>query len=204
MDKQASDDQPLKKSKLYKWLAVLPIIVVLILITAYIFSRLNHPVTAQVKATQWQASSTAYNIDLTPTPMVGSYVSFDYPRGLHLVSTALVSVPSVEDFTYYAKDISSWTLAIDIARTPTGVLTESSSYTLRKDNPQAYSESFTTVNGQSTTVMTDTTVVDGFSKVAYLTHGNLVATVSLIGNDAAGTQPLQITFAMVLNSWRWL
>src|ERR1017187_626277 len=122
MNEQVRNNQSPKKRKIYKWLIVLLLIVILIVAVVYIFSRLNRPVTAQVKATQGQASATAYNIDLTPTPAIGSYASFDYPKGLHLVSTALVSVPSVEDFNFYAKDISSWTLAIDIARTPTGLL----------------------------------------------------------------------------------
>jgi hypothetical protein len=204
MKRQTNPKQPRKKRKLYIRLVSGLVVLALILVIIHIFSRLNQPVTAPVKASQGQASATVYNIDLTPTPIAGPYASFNYPKGLRLVSKALISVPSVEDFTFYIKDVYSWTLAVDVAHTPTGTLSESSSYMLRKDNPSTYSESFITIKGQPISVMTDTTAVGSFSKVAYLTHGTLVATVSLIGNDTTGTQPLQTTLAMVLNSWQWL
>lgn len=166
--------------------------------------QLGQPETVAVNSVSDVGLQDDYNVNLTPKLTTGRYVSFNHPQGIKLISAALVSSSSVEDFTFYVKDVASWTLAVDVIRTPTGKLSESSSYMLRKNNPATYNESQATIHGQSVPVMTDTVVTSGFSKVAYLTHGNLVASVSLIGNDSSGTGPLESTFAMVLNSWNWL
>lgn len=190
----------------HRWLsASLVFFIIVVGIFFYFINKLSQPVNGQVQSQEQQSSSiTSYYINLTPKLQSGHYVSFEYPKGLHLVSTALISAPSVADFTYYVKDIYSWSLGIDIIKTPSGQLVQSSSYTLRKNNPNTYSLSIVNINGQQVNIMTDTSFVGGFSKVAYLTHGNLIGIVSLIGNDASGIKPLQTTFTMILNSWHWL
>ena len=85
---------------------------------------------------------------------------------------------------------------------PGGDLSNNSSFVLRKENPQTYSEATTIINSQSVIVMTNTSD-SGFSKVAFLTHGGLVATVALKGDDSNGAQPLATAFNMVLSSWHW-
>src|ERR1700722_2103253 len=99
---------PRKKRKLRKRLTILLIIALLIIGAFYVFSKLNQPTSAAVKTSQGQAVATDYNIDLTPTAANGSVASFNYPKGLRLVSTALSGPPSVEDFNFYFKDIGSW------------------------------------------------------------------------------------------------
>ncbi len=179
-------------------------VAIIALVLWYGLSALNRPVTAHVQIGQEKSSLTSYAIDLTPTPVAGHYVAFQYPRGLSLLSRSKVSVVSVEDFNFYVKDISSWTLAIDITETPTGNLSESSSYTLRKNKPEVYHEAQSLIHGRVIHIMSDTSDTNSFSKVAYATHGTLLATISLLGSDAKGAVPLQTTFDMVLNSWQWL
>ncbi len=185
---------------------IIALLIVLAIVTGgwRIVMELSQPTTVAVGSASDTSSQSSYRVDLTPKLTSGQHVSFNRPKDLKLISTALVSVPSVEDFTFYVKDTASWTLAVDISRTPTGNLSESSSYTLRKNNPATYSASTITAQGQTVQIMTDTSVASGFSNVAYLTHGTFVATISLIGNDNSGTGPLDATFAMVLNSWHWL
>jgi hypothetical protein len=203
MDDEIKTKKTRKKRKLYKRLIILFVVIVIVGAIAYELHKLSQPEMSQVSETQGAANSTDYDIDLTPTPETGAYASFDYPKGMHLISSATEGGGSVEDYDFYVKDISSWTLAIGVTKTPTGLLSESSAYVLRKDNPSTYAESQMLVNGQEVDVMTDTTMVGGFSKVAFLAHGVLVATVSLVGGDSSGNKPLQTTFDMVLNSWHW-
>ena len=146
---------------------------------------------------------TSITVSLVPTLGSDKYVSFDYPSGMSKQSSAVVVAPSVADFIFTARDIQSWLLAIDITSDPSGNLANNSGYTLRKNNPNEYHESQVMIHGVAIPVMTDTTA-PAFSQVAFLSHENWVATVSLIGDDADGAQPLQTSFNMVLNSWHWL
>lgn len=192
------------KKRLIILCAALLSVIAFIAIVSFIVSKLNQPVTNSVTASNGSASSTYYNINLAPVKITGSYVSFNSPKGLPLVSRSIISPISVEDFSFYTKDIYSWTLAIDIIRTPDGQLNQSSSYNLRKDHPEQYSEDVQSINGKQFDVMTDTNFNQGFSKVAYISNGSLIGIISLIGDDSAGTGPLATTFNMVLGSWQWL
>ena len=180
------------------------LIVIFLIIAAVIFAqKLTKPYSTAAKISQTSSTQLTYSIDLSPINHSDHYVTYNYPKGLHLKSSSLIGPTSVDDNLYFAKDIYSWQLAIDIASTPTGQINQTSSYQFRKDNPQEYKEKTEKINGQIVDVMTDSYFDNGFSKVAYLTHGDLVATVSLIGNDSSGSQPLVTTFNMVLNSWQW-
>lgn len=190
--------------KRYKLLAFFLFLIIVVLVASFFISRINRPVTNSVSASLGSIDSDYYNIDLSPVKYTGIYVSFDSPKGLPLTSRSLISSISVEDFTFYVKDVYSWTLAIDIIKASGGQLSQSSSYTLRKNNPAQYSESIQVFNGNHADVMTDKSFTQGFSKVAYLTRGGLIGIVSLIGDDTSGVTPLNTTFDMVLNSWQWL
>lgn len=168
-----------------------------------IYRQINQPAVATLTEGQAIKSQTpSYNIGLTPKLVSGKYVSFDYPTGLTSKPGQLAG-PIVEDFVFNARDIGYWTLAIEISKLSGGDLMNNSSYTLRKNMPPQYSESHVVAKGQSVDIMTDTTA-DGFNEVAFIIHNNLLATVALSGKDAVGTQPLQTTLNMVLNSLHWL
>lgn len=194
-----------KISKLKILLLILAAVIIALVVFAIIFLiKLDKPVSAKVQSTQESASGIlAYNINLTPVYQSGKYASFDYPKGLKLVSTTLGASSSLEDFTYYVKDIYSWTLAIDVGSYPDGVLSENSSYLFREENPHTYSKSSETIHGMPITIMTDNSFSGGFSKVAFIPYGNYIATISLMGNDTSGIGPLVTTFNMVLGSWHW-
>jgi hypothetical protein len=177
-------------------------IVVVIAGFLFVITQLNKPVQGAVSTSTAAVAKNAYSVSLTPAPYVNRYVSFTYPSGLTQRDSGPIQPPSVLDATFVARDVTSWVLAIDISTHPSSVATDASSYTLRKDNPAQYQQSQMIVNGKPVIIMTDTTT-SGFSRVAYLVHDGLLATVSLIGDDAVGTQPLQETFAMVLHSWQW-
>lgn len=182
--------------------ASLLLVIVIIVVIRLILSIINQPVTAPLVAGSSSKNQSAYQIDLTPKLKTGKYVSFDYPVGLN-VDPSQVTGPTLESFNFTAQDVESWTLAINISTTRFGQLTDSTAYTYRKNNPTIYSESHETLNSQLIDVMTDKQD-SGFSKVAFVLHGKQLATISLMGDDTTGTQPLQTTFAMVLNSLHWL
>ncbi|HEY1645782.1 MAG TPA: hypothetical protein VGF75_05435 [Candidatus Saccharimonadales bacterium] len=192
------------KRKLKKRYLIIPTILVLIIIAVIYFVQiLTKPVTASVSVSQKTVSSSLiYNIDLTPVLQSGQYASFDYPKGVRLYSSSLNDqANSLESYSYYVKDTYSWTLAIDVTLSTTG-LDGLSAYQIRTDNPE-YSAADQTINGQPVVIFTDNTFTTGFEKVAFFSRGNEVATVSLIGNDSSGLKPLITTFNMVLNSWIW-
>jgi hypothetical protein len=169
----------------------------------YAVMQLNQPVQGVIKVGPAKPGPDSFTVSLAPKTQTGRYASFSYPAGMTPRRPEPVRAPYVASYAYNARNVESWVLAVDIANNPTGTLSGNSSYNLRKNNPAQYLESQTIVNGQTVTVMTDITV-GSFSKVAYFTHGHLLATVSLLGNDASGTQPLQTSFDMALSSWHWL
>jgi len=190
------------KGKIFMTLVVLVIIIVIGLVV--VFDLLNGPRSVDLSSsTKSSSSALTYKIDLTPIRKSDSYVSFNYPKGMTLKTTDLVSQNSVDDYVFIAKDVYSWDLSIDISTVPEGQLSQSSSYKYRQENPAEYSQQTETVNGRSVVIMTDNNFGNGFSKVAYLVNGGQLATVSLLGDDSNGVGPLMTTFNMVLDSWQW-
>ena len=180
---------------------VLLLAVIAIICGSVVLSRLNQPVSGTIKMSDDKVQ-TGYSISFTPKKAVGKYVSFSYPSGMTPKKASPVSAPEVEELAFSARDVSSWLLAVDVSTPRGGTIDGDSGYTYRKANPGIYQASQLIVNDQVVEVMTDTTA--GFSKVAYLMHGPLLATVALSGEDTAGTKPLEVALTMVLNSFRWL
>lgn len=182
---------------------VIGLISIALFITIAILKQLTKPFSARASVAQIKPLSTSYQISLTPAHQTGRYVAFNYPSGLKLVSKSLISPISLEDYQYYIKDIYSWTLVVDIVKLPAANLNNSSSFSLRKNKPSIYQEGLKTIHQQTFIVFKDTAFNSGFSKVAYLAHGNDLAIVSLIGSDQSGLKPLSKTFNMVLSSLQW-
>jgi hypothetical protein len=177
------------------------IVAIVIVIARVVMPQLNQPVSGAIKTTDSTAQA-GYSINLTPKKVSGTYISFNYPAGLTPSSHVPVIAPDLEDFTFTARDTTSWLLAVDVSMPRGATLKGDSGYTYRQNNPAIYQQSLLSVNNQSVIVMTDKTA--SFNKVAYVMHGPLEVSVALSGGDAAGTQPLQTSFMMVLNSLRWL
>jgi len=190
------------KKKLVTRGSLLLVVVVIIVGAKIVFSQLNRPAVATFTPVPGGKNQYSYQIDLTPKRKTGKYISFDYPAGLN-VYPSQVTGPELEVFNFSAQDVETWFLGIEVSTTRFGKLTDSSSYTYRKNTPTVYHETQETLNGQLVTIMTDTTV-GGFSKVAFILHGNTLATISLQGDDSSGVAPLQTTFSMILMSWHWL
>lgn len=163
---------------------------------------IDQPTTSTIKVGKVTQAGYSYNVNLTPTTQIGKTVSFNYPVGLVPQTQQPVGSPIVEQFSYQARDIESWLLAVSVSTLPAGDLTQNSAYSYRVANPKIYQASHETINNQAISLMTDKTA-DGFSQLAFITHGNLVATVSLTGNDASGSAPLKTAFNIVLQSWHW-
>jgi len=170
-----------------------------------VYSWVSKPVSIMLHGSRsaTESSTLLYSVNLTPVNQSDSFVSFNRPEGLTLRNTSLSSANSVAGFYYTARDIYSWTLAIDIASAPGGQIDETSAYQYRVANPSQYIEQSDIIKGQSIIIFTDNTF-GGFDKVAFMSSGSLVATISLIGDDSSGISPLSQTFNMVLTSWHWL
>jgi hypothetical protein len=170
----------------------------------FIYTFMNKPVTVSLKSSGKKSNYNAsYNINLTPTLINDSLTSFDYPKGLSLQSRVSAGKLSVDDYIFGVKDTYNWTLVVDISTLPEGQLSELSSYTLRQDNPSEFSQVNETINGRPVIIFNDNDFNNGFSKVAYIVDGNNVATISLVGDDSSGINPLIKTFNMVIDSWQW-
>jgi hypothetical protein len=176
------------------------VVLVAIKLTSLAFNR---PAQGTISTTNGTEQPAQAGIDLRPEPISGTYVSFSYPRGLTRTADSKLIGPVVAMYNFSHHDVESWNLAIEILVIPSGQLADNNSYQLRKINPNTYQESHITVNNQLIDIMTDKTA-GGFSKVAFLVHGQYQATVSLYGDDANGLGDLQSTFTMVLGTWHWL
>ncbi len=165
----------------------------------FVMSRLNAPHQGVVHVGAVIQPSATF--DMTPKPAQGTYVTFAYPAGLTVVPNNPIVKPVLEQFNFIHRDIETWNLAIAVLTNP-GDISTNNAYQYRKTKPSEYKESQLTVNGRQVVIMTDTSV-GGFSEVAFLQHGPYGATISLYGDDQAGTQALANTFHMILSTWSW-
>jgi hypothetical protein len=165
------------------------------------------------KTSSGSSQGTVSNVTLTapsllptfdPTPVVfnSSYVSFMYPKSLQPGSGGSVGGTSLASYVYVFRDTESWKLAIGISQLQTASLLSDSSYVYRTEHPDLYTQSTTTLDGKTYTIMTDTTT-SGFDELAFTLHGSKVAEISLYGGDESGNTDLQTTFNMILSSWVW-
>jgi hypothetical protein len=190
------------KIKYKKTTVFILIVLILIIIMSILVIRLEQPQSVQAVFGKSITSKSGFNIDLTPTLYKDSFVAFNYPKGLSKKPSNPLAATDVDIIDFGAQDILSWTLAIDVTNTGSKPLNDDSSYRIRTDQQSIYKQSSLYIGNQNVTVMTDTTA-SGFSRVAFLQHGNLRATVALIGDDADGSSPLQTSWNMILSSWQW-
>jgi hypothetical protein len=198
------DDMRIPKLKIKHKKSVIATLIVLVVIIsgAIALNRLEQPDTALAVIGKPLNNQSGFNINLIPTPYKDSFVAFNYPEGLTKKHSNPPGAIDVDIVDFGAQDILSWTLSIDVTNTGSQPLVNDSSYRFRLEQPSIYKLSNLDINNQNIPVMTDTTA-SGLSKVAFLQHNNLRATVALLGDDANGPTPLQTTWNMILGSWRW-
>ncbi len=180
-------------------------IIIAFVVGLHFISRLNQPALGVTNVSQGTVDNQniSFSVSLTPKLQNTKYASYDYPSGLNLKTGTPIYPPSVATLDYTVKDVESWFLAVDISSNPSGNLSNNSAYLGRIDNPSEFHQSNTNINGQPVIIITDTQA-EGFSQIAFLVHDTWLATVSLIGDDVSGTQPLQTSFNMILQTWHWL
>lgn len=159
----------------------------------------NSPSEGVIKAAKAPASQQSSG---SPVTARGKTVSFQYPDVLHQTKADALSAGDVEKFSFVNPAIPPWDLDIQIRRLPSGQLADDGSYNLRLHHPEQYTEQELTINGTPVPIMSDQTA--GFGKVAFLTHGGLVAEVALTSTDTADNNQLQAALMKVLQTWHWL
>lgn len=156
--------------------------------------------TSSIVTLTTPVDKTSFN--MSPKSITNPYVSFSYPAALTQTANGGLTSRQVAAYTFMYRDIQTWNMAIEVVMIPSGNLSDNNGYQFRKVNPQIYQESQINVNNQPVTIMTDSTY-GGFSKVAFLVHGQYQAAVSLYGDDPNGLSNLNRTFSMILKSWQW-
>ena len=180
----------------------LAFLVLICLIAVLSVHLVNKPVSAPIITTNNPAPTTA-----APPPQLvkvdGTYANFSYPSSMRTMTNAQTPTsPVLDSYNYLKTDILTWHLAIAISHLNTPSLNDDSSYVFRKNNPTEYQESTVTYGDNTFIVMTDVQA-EGFSEVAFSLHGNMDATISLLGDDPNGDSGLDTTFQQVLQSWDW-
>lgn len=178
-------------------------LLVLVLIGAGInaYNTLNQPVSSRSFHILKDTTKPIGGVSLEPKTFNTKYAQFDYPAVLRPRPTQKASVPSLINILFTASNIEVWVLAINISLSNNGIK-GSSDYLLRAEDPSHYSPAQLVINGMNILVMNDIKS-SGFAEVAFLSHNNMVATVSLTGDSSQGLTPLQQSFSMVLDHWTW-
>jgi hypothetical protein len=172
-----------------------------VLLIWYVYYKINSPSYGKISQAAVVSTNNS-SLNLNPVYVKSNYVSYQYPALLARNKDSPLVYPMVEMFNYSYRDIQTWYLAIDILNITSGTISGNSAYDYRKLNPDKYSETTRVINGKPVVIFTDNTV-GGFSKLAILVNGSYQATISLEGDDSNGTDGLQQTFDMILQSWQW-
>ncbi|HEV2403110.1 MAG TPA: hypothetical protein VGS08_02825 [Candidatus Saccharimonadales bacterium] len=190
-----------QKGGVIKKLIALCCLLCFVLVATYVYRVISKPAFGTIALPKVSNSSTPA-VSMKPVTIMGPYQSFDYPDLLAVEPNSPLVYPVVAMYNYTYRDVQTWDLAIEIYKISSGSFSSNSAYLYRKEHPQIFAESQKIIGDQSADIMTDTSVGD-FSKLAFLSNGKYQATISLIGDDPAGTANLQNTFDMVLRTWKW-
>ncbi len=173
-----------------------------VILALLLFSAAANAPHGAAKIVVQSSKPTGSSINMTPVSITTTYASFEYPAAFTQTPTGGLMTHEVAGYTMVHHDVATWSLAIEILSIPTGNLSDNNSFQYRKVNPQTYAENQFAVNGQTVTEMTDTTY-GGFSKVAFLVHGQYQAVISLYGDDPSGLNNLRLSLTMIEKTWHW-
>ena len=104
------------KRRWLKILSVLLVVVAGVIIGKSFLNRLNQPTSGTITTGTPGSGQNKYKVDLTPKPVAGQYVSFNYPAGMVPKNPAPFAAPDVEVLNFTAKDTTSWLLSIDVSQ----------------------------------------------------------------------------------------
>lgn len=162
----------------------------------------NSPADGVVTGTE-QPAPTEKLVTPSPQTIDGTYASFTLPNTFTKSKLEPSPYPTVETFGYDYRQAQSsrWTVTISINNVSSNN-GQSTSYQLRASKPQQYISDTVTVNNKTYVVMTDT-ARDVFSKVAYSSHDQYVADISVEGGEVSQKEQLQAVLDEILASWQW-
>lgn len=190
-----------------KWvvrLAAVTVLAAVLFIGFMFYQYVSTPSQSQIITPNSSLSSLSNTSTFNNTPVAvqNAYFSFSYPAAMKPYKQQPVTAPMLVNYSYGYRDIESWELTITAQSLSAASLSTDSAYNFRSQHPDQYKLEYDTVNDQPVAVMTDTKAT-GFSKVAFMLHGNYVIHVSLYGNDTSGTNILNSVFEQVLKSMNW-
>jgi len=187
-----------------KIMALGGVTVVLIAAGATLLHFMDMPMSATNISTGHAAVAPESSDSMGKTAAVtGAYAAFSYYSSLFKSERTLpISGNIVATYGYEHQSDTPWQLTITVNFLPNGNMRDDSAYYDMMQNPDRYSSSSETVNGNMATIMSDTTVA-GYDKTAFLFHGSYSADISLSSDDVQDTTQQQAVLTGVLQSWQW-
>jgi hypothetical protein len=183
-----------------KYIATFIAALVFIILAFLGFAQLGRPAVGTVSnQTQSQDAATA---PVTQVQAKGKYASFNYPSNFSVLSAPKPSGNVLETFAYAKKPFPFWFLNAEVAKLPSGNLVDEGSYNLRIKDTARYRYSSVSINGQTINTFFDSS--EGYAKVAFVPHGQMLFTLSLNSSDTPNADKLNQIFTDVLKSLQWL
>jgi len=189
----------MSRRRLLKTLLIIVPLVSLIVAGVLVAKAANSPSEGVVQASKSLPAKQDSESVLT---VRGKTASFQYLSVLHQTKADALSAGDVEKFSFVNPAVPPWDLDIQVRKLPSGQLADDGSYNLRLHHPEQYTEQKTTINGALIPIMSDKTA--GFGKVAFLTHGGLVAEIAMTSSGTSQTDQIQASLLKVLQTWHWL
>lgn len=133
----------------------------------------------------------------------GKRFSFNYSDNFSPSHTDPPSPPILENYIFVKHQVLAWQLSIQIESLPSGNLNDAGSYHFRSVTPDRFTDDPTSVNGTMVHVFTDKNSGFNFSKVLYLQHQGLLASLALHGGAPNDTDAMQAALLSIASSWQW-
>jgi hypothetical protein len=197
-DRGSQEQKSSKKSRL-KWL-VIGCLVILVLGIVGLLKSLSSPTDGVIK-TGGQVAAQAAKPETAQKTLDGQYISLKYPDGFAEIGSGRPAANQLEIHRLAKGPSPFWNLAVSVSQLPNGNPADDASYNLRKVSPGRFSLEHIQAGQQSVDVFADQGA--GFSKVAFVPHGQEMATIALTSSDIFHIKELQQTLTSVLNSLEW-
>ncbi len=111
--------------------------------------------------------------------------------------------PILENYIFVRHQVLAWQLAIQIESLPSGNVNDDGSYHFRSVTPDRFTDDLVSVNGAMVHVFSDKSSGFNFSKVLYLQHQGLVASLALSGGTPDDSAAMQTALLGIASSWQW-
>jgi hypothetical protein len=131
----------------------------------------------------------------------GKYISFVHRDDIKQVPADQPGGNELEVFNLVRKPWPYWYLNIGISRLPSGNIADDGSYNMRALNPGRYKLEHWSLNSTNVAVFSD--LSGGYSKAAFVSHGDKLLTAAISSDDAAKVDQLDAALKQVLTSVEW-